>query len=74
MAERSEASGSPQASTGKHGEQNDDGIDLSLIRECLKLTVAERLRKGDRACLDALRLLEYGRRNRQQQSHARGDC
>lgn len=32
-----------------YGEQNEDGIDLSLIRENLKLTPAQRLAKMQRA-------------------------
>ena len=32
-----------------YGDQNEDGIDLSLIRENLKLTPAERLEKLQRA-------------------------
>lgn len=48
-----------------YGEQDENGIDLSLIRENLKLTPLERIRKGDAARRQALRLLEYGRRRRQ---------
>jgi hypothetical protein len=48
-----------------YGEQDENGVDLSLIRENLKLTPEERLLRGDRAREDALRLLEYGRRQRE---------
>jgi len=46
-----------------YGEQDENGVDLSLIRENLKLTPTERVRRGDAARLDALRLMEYGRRH-----------
>jgi hypothetical protein len=39
-----------------YGEQDENGIDLSLIRENLKLSPLERIRKGDRARRQALRL------------------
>ena len=48
-----------------YGDQNEDGIDVSLIRENLKLTPLQRIRKGDVARRQALRLLEYGRRHRE---------
>lgn len=51
-----------------YGEQDENGVDLSLIRANLSMTPTERIRKGDRACKDALRLLGYGRRNRQERS------
>jgi len=44
-----------------YGEQDENGVDLSLIRENLKLTPTERVRRGDRARLDILRLRKYGR-------------
>ncbi len=47
-----------------YGEQDENGVDLSLIRENLKLTPEERLRQGDDARESALELLEIGRRNR----------
>ena len=37
-------------------EQDENGVDLSLIRENLRLTPIERLRKADRAWRDMLRL------------------
>jgi hypothetical protein len=47
-----------------YGEQDANGVDLSLIRENLKLTPSERLLRGDRARQSALQLLEYGRQQR----------
>jgi hypothetical protein len=47
-----------------YGEQDVHGVDLSLIRENLKLSPRERLRRGDRARRGTLQLLEYGRRQR----------
>ena len=44
-------------------QQDENGVDLSLIRENLRLTPVERVRRADRARRDALRLMEYGRRN-----------
>jgi hypothetical protein len=46
-----------------YGEQDENGVDLSLIRENLKLTPLERLRKADRGARDALRirkLMQHG--------------
>jgi hypothetical protein len=47
-----------------YGEQDENGIDLSLIRENLKLTPEERIRKGDRARRQVLKLRQQanGRR------------
>ncbi|MGD0389824.1 MAG: hypothetical protein ABSC42_12820, partial [Tepidisphaeraceae bacterium] len=45
-----------------YGEQDENGVDLSLIRENLKLTPEERLLKGDRARRGAIALRESGRR------------
>ena len=49
----------------KFPEQDENGIDLSLIRRNLRKTPLQRLRRADRGRRDALRLLEYGRRNRE---------
>ena len=51
-----------------YGEQDENGIDLSLIRENLKLTPSQRLVRGDRARQNALQLLEHGRRQRDEQT------
>lgn len=48
-----------------YGEQDENGIDLSLIRENLRLSPLERIRRGDHARQSALILLEYGRRHRE---------
>jgi len=48
-----------------YGEQDENGIDLSLIRENFKLTPLERIRRGDIAEREAVRLLEYGREHRE---------
>lgn len=50
---------------GYYGEQDENGIDLSLIRENLKLSPVERIRRGEWARLETLRLLEYGRKHRE---------
>ena len=55
-----------------YGEQDENGVDLSLIREILKLTPTERVRRADRARRDALRLREYGRQHREELAGA--DC
>jgi hypothetical protein len=48
-----------------YGDQDENGIDLSLIRENLKLTPLERARRGDAHRIGALQLLEYGRLHRE---------
>ncbi|HEX6963051.1 MAG TPA: hypothetical protein VF175_14375 [Lacipirellula sp.] len=48
-----------------YGEQDENGIDLSLIRSNLQLTPWERICRGDDARRQALMLLEYGRRHRE---------
>jgi uncharacterized protein (UPF0335 family) len=45
-------------------EQDENGVDLSLIRELLKLTPLDRLRRMDRATTDAIRLRKYAREQR----------
>ncbi len=62
----------PQPDPLDYGEQDENGIDLSLIRENLRLTPLERIRKADAARRQALRLLEYGRRHRKHT--IREDC
>ena len=39
-----------------YGDQDENGVDLSILRRNLKLTPTERLRRGDRATQDALRI------------------
>jgi hypothetical protein len=48
-----------------YGEQDENGIDLSLIRENLKLSPLARIRQADAARRQALLLMEYGRRHLQ---------
>lgn len=48
-----------------HGEQDENGVDLGLIRSILLLSPTERIRRGDKARRDALRLREYGMRSRE---------
>jgi hypothetical protein len=47
-----------------YGEQDENGVDLSLIRDNLKRTPLERLRRGAKATRDALRLRELVRNGR----------
>jgi len=42
-----------------YGEQDENGVDLVLIKANLRLTPDERLRRGDRATSDALRLKRW---------------
>ncbi len=44
-----------------YGLQDGNGVDVSLIRENLKLTPLERLRKGDRATRDCERIRTHAR-------------
>jgi hypothetical protein len=48
-----------------YGDQDENGVDLTLIRQNLELTPLERARRGDRHRLGALQLLEYGRLHRE---------
>jgi len=54
----------PNPNPAHFGEQDENGIDLSLIRENLRLTPLQRIRKGDLARRQTLRLLQYGREHR----------
>ncbi|HXE52684.1 MAG TPA: hypothetical protein VN541_06690 [Tepidisphaeraceae bacterium] len=45
-----------------YGEQDENGTDLSLIREALRLSPLERLQRMDQATTDALRIREHARR------------
>ena len=51
-------------SPADYGEQDENGIDLSLIRRNLHLTPTERLRRADRECRALMRMREDVRRNR----------
>lgn len=45
-----------------YGEQDENGVDLSLIRDNLRLTPEERLLRGDHARRGVLELQRYARR------------
>jgi hypothetical protein len=49
------------------GDQDENGVDLARLRENLKLTPAERVRKHDLALWLALQLKEAGERHRASQ-------
>ena len=51
-----------------YGEQDENGVDLSLIRANLRLTPTQRVRQAERAARDTQRLMENARRNRQEQA------
>ena len=53
----------PRPRMTPYGEQDDNGVDVSLIRENLRLSPLERLRRGDRATTDALHLRRHARIN-----------
>lgn len=53
-----------------YGDQDENGVDLTLIRELRRLSPVERLQRAEKAKRDALRLLEYGRRNREEPTRA----
>jgi hypothetical protein len=48
-----------------YGEQDESGVDLSLLRYMLRLSPLERLQQMDRHARDTQVLMEYGRRHRQ---------
>jgi hypothetical protein len=54
-----------------YGEQDENGVDLTLIRYMLSLTPIQRLRMNDEAAQSALRLMEIGRQNREKQTRNR---
>ena len=51
-----------------YGEQDENGVDLSLIRRNLRLTPTERLRRADRECRALMRMREDVRRNRKERA------
>jgi hypothetical protein len=55
-----------------YGEQDENGVDLSLIRRLLTLTPTERVRMGEEARESTLRLIEIGRRYREEQARKSG--
>jgi hypothetical protein len=48
-----------------YGEQDENGVDLSLLRYTLSLSPLERLRLMERHARDIQALIEYGRRARE---------
>jgi len=64
--------GSPKPpSANDYGEQDENGVDLSLLRYMLRLSPLERLRVMERHARDTELLYEYGRRHRE--AKAAGD-
>jgi hypothetical protein len=55
----------PNPDSLRYGDHDENGVDLSLLRANLRLTPLERIRKGDAARRQAIKLLEYGRRHRE---------
>ena len=49
----------------EYGDQDANGVDLSLIRYMLSLSPLERLQVMEQHACDTLALLEYGRRARE---------
>ena len=58
----------PTDSRDEYGEQDENGIDLSLIRRNLQLPPEQRLIRGDKARHNFFLLREYGRRYREERS------
>jgi len=48
-----------------YGPQEENGVDMSLVRYMLALSPLERLRVMERHARDTLLLMEYGRRARE---------
>jgi hypothetical protein len=48
-----------------YGDQDENGVDVSLIRDLLRLTPRERVLRMSAAARNAFRLYEYGRRHRE---------
>jgi hypothetical protein len=51
-----------------YGEQDENGVDLSLIRSMLELSPQERADRMSKFCRDTYWLYEYGRRHREARS------
>ena len=56
-----------------YGEQDENGVDLSLIRSNLELTPEQRLLKGDHCRRGALELRKYGELHRAAEQLRRQD-
>ena len=48
-----------------YGDYSENGVDLSILRDNLKLTPLERLIRMERHARDIQVLLEYGRKHRE---------
>lgn len=57
-----------------YGEQNAEGVGLSLIRENLRLTPIERLRRMERHSREVRILMEHGRRSSRRDSNGSQRC
>ena len=53
-----------------YGDQDENGVDLSLIRNMLALSPWDRLVLMDRHARDTLMLMEYGRRHRESKARS----
>jgi hypothetical protein len=53
-----------------YGDQDENGVDLSLIRNMLALSPWDRLVLMDRHARDTLILLEYGRQHRESKARS----
>jgi hypothetical protein len=48
-----------------YGQQDQTGVDLSLLRQLLRLSPLERLQRAEEHARDMLILYEYGKRHRE---------
>ena len=63
----------PVLPTGRwFGEYDENGVDVSLLHELLRLSPLERLRRMERHARDTKILNEYGRRHREATARAGG--
>jgi hypothetical protein len=53
-----------------YGEYDENGVDLSLLKWMLQLTPLERLQVMDKHARDVELLLEYGRRQRENEARS----
>ncbi len=51
-----------------YGEQDENGVDLSMIRRNLRLSPTERIRRAERESKGLLHLRAYVRRDREKRS------
>lgn len=50
--------------------QDENGVDLTQVREMLRLSPIERLRRAERMREESLRLVEIGRRHRERRKNS----